>query len=604
MQKILAALKPLSSDIKGKILLYQIAIGFFTILTLFITSLLIRDSLYLLLIPLLITSLVTALRINTLADYKDMQSILKGVPFSTLSLNTLKVYTKKEELFLGEGFIWGKSEVKKCLDIIEKYPGAYKVDAHPKVKGLRFMQALKESNMLYVPVKFLDGHTLITGTTGAGKTRLFDMLIAQAIIRNEAVIILDPKGDKDLCEHAKKVTNMFDERKFKYFHPGYPENSIIINPLHNFNRATELASRIASLIPVARGTNDPFKSFAQLALNAVIGGLLVCHEKPTLKKIRYYIDSRLIELGFLAFKAYFEEYLPKEDKDEWEALASTVTKYPITLLSNYYKFYLKRLRPQKPSDELDRLYTLAKHDATHYGKMIGSLISVLDALTYGELGELLSPANEVDYDTIEGDFSKLIEKGAIIYIGLDSLTDNLVGGALGSLFLADLTSVAGARYNYASKISPVNLFIDECAEVVSDELIQLLNKGRGAGFRLTVATQTVADFEARLGSEAKANQVLGNLNNVISLRIIDNSTKEYIANLLPKIRVNYHARSAVQNSTSDSLLKFSATTSDSITEEEISLFPPQLLSELPDLEFIAKIGGSTLYKGKLPLVVS
>jgi conjugal transfer pilus assembly protein TraD len=236
--------------------------------------------------------------------------------------------------------------------------------------------------------------------------------------------------------------------------------------------------------------------------------------------------------------------------------------------------------------------------------MIGSLISVLDALTIGELGDLLSPSGEVLYDVNEWDFERLIDKKCIVYVGLDSLTDNLVGSSLGSLFLADLTSVAGSRYNYSDNITPVNLYVDESAEVVSDELIQLLNKGRGAGFRLTIATQTIADFEARLGSKAKASQVLGNLNNLISLRIIDNDTKEYISNLLPKIRVNMYSRSSSQSQSSKNLLEVKSDVSDTVSEEEISIFPPQLLSELPDLEFVAKIGGSTVYKGKLPLIVS
>ena len=60
------------------------------------------------------------------------------------------------------------------------------------------MQELAPNQDLYIPLEFLDGHTLIAGTTGAGKTRLFDVLIAQAVLRGEAVIILGPKGDRAL----------------------------------------------------------------------------------------------------------------------------------------------------------------------------------------------------------------------------------------------------------------------------------------------------------------------------------------------------------------------------------------------------------------------
>jgi conjugal transfer pilus assembly protein TraD len=142
------------------------------------------------------------------------------------------------------------------------------------------------------------------------------------------------------------------------------------------------------------------------------------------------------------------------------------------------------------------------------------------------------------------------EAGEVLYVGLDSLSDTMVGSAIGSILIADLAAVAGDRYNHQGRPSPVNVFIDEAAEVVNDPFTQLLNKGRGAGLRLTVATQTFTDFAARTGSEAKARQVLGNINNLIALRVLDAQTQEYVAESLPKARVVTILR--VHGSTTDS----------------------------------------------------
>jgi conjugal transfer pilus assembly protein TraD len=554
-------------------------------------------------LPFFIVSLfVFIARLDSYLRYQAKNNTLSGTKLEFITSTELKSLMKPNEVYLGRGFLWQKDHAQQSADILEHYASVAHVSLNPNIRGLQFMQGLSNNDEIHVKLDFLNGHTLITGTTGAGKTRLFDLLIAQAILREECVIIVDPKGDRDLCNHAKEICAQLDSRPFAYFHPGFPEQSISINPLFNFNRATELASRIASLIPTAKGTNDPFKSFSQLALNTVIGALLLMGMRPSLKNIRYYVDSRLMELCFLAFKYYFDKYMPNRYQDEWLALAQSTSKVPGKLLSNYNLLYLKALKKNKPSMELEGLYALSRHDSSHYGKMIGSLISVLDMLTLGELGSLLSPATEITYATREWDFSRLIAKSRVVYVGLDSLTDNIVGAALGSLFLADLTAVAGARYNYSPSITPVNLFIDESAEVISDELIQLLNKGRGAGFRITLATQTIADFEARLGSKAKALQVLGNVNNAISLRVIDNDTKEYVADLFPKVRIHYHNHSSSQNQSTDELLKVSTSISETLTEQEVSIFPPELLSDLPDLEFVAKVGGSMLYKGKLPFI--
>jgi conjugal transfer pilus assembly protein TraD len=133
--------------------------------------------------------------------------------------------------------------------------------------------------------------------------------------------------------------------------------------------------------------------------------------------------------------------------------------------------------------------------------------------------------------------AECIDRAQVVYLGLDSLSDTMVGSAIGSILVADLAAVAGDRYNYGVSLKPVNVFIDEAAEVVNDPFIQLLNKGRGAGLRLTVATQTFADFAARTGSEAKARQVLGNINSLIALRVLDAETQQYVTDSLPKTRL-------------------------------------------------------------------
>ena len=170
------------------------------------------------------------------------------------------------------------------------------------------------------------------------------------------------------------------------------------------------------------------------------------------------------------------------------------------------------------------------------------------------------------------------------------------------MLLADLTAVAGNRYNFGKDLNYVNLFVDETAEVINEQLIQMLNKGRGAKFRVTIATQTIADFESGLGSEARSVQVLGNVNNVISLRVIDTKTREYISDSLPKTRILFKSQSCVQNQSSDELTKVKASISSSLTENETEIFPASMLSELPDLEYVARVGGSTVIKGKIPFI--
>lgn len=226
-------------------------------------------------------------------------------------------------------------------------------------------------------------------------------------------------------------------------------------------------------------------------------------------------------------------------------------------------------------------------------------------LTSSELGPLLSPiANDVDDSLLITDSGRIINNAQVAYIGLDSLTDAMVGSAIGSLLLSDLTAVAYDRYNYGVENRPVNIFIDEAAEVVNDPFIQLLNKGRGAKMRCVIATQTFADFAARTGSEAKARQVLGNINNLIALRVMDAETQQYITDNLPKTRLQYIMQTQGMSSNSDSPALFTYNHGERLMEEEGDMFPPQLLGQLPNLEYIAKLSGGRVIKGRIPILTS
>lgn len=216
-------------------------------------------------------------------EYKSNKNNLKGVPPKKLSFLEIKNKVKKDFLYLGEGFLWGKAQAQKLYNLMEGYELEPIVKNDSSIRGTQYIQSLYENNEIHVPLHFLDGHTIIVGTTGAGKTRLFDLLITQALLRNECVIIIDPKGDKDLFKHTQIACQNVSKEEVLYFHPGFPEKSITINPLYNFNRETELASRIASLLPEGNGSSASFKAYAQMALNVIIGGLTLIGRRPNLR---------------------------------------------------------------------------------------------------------------------------------------------------------------------------------------------------------------------------------------------------------------------------------------------------------------------------------
>jgi conjugal transfer pilus assembly protein TraD len=505
------------------------------------------------------------------------------------------------QLWLGWGFDWDGGHAQLLHDLVRTGPERI-VGTRCASLGAHWIHGLgRRERAVHLPLTHTAGHLLVVGTTGSGKTRLFDLLVTQAVLRGEAVVIIDPKGDQDLKEAAERACTLAgDSSRFVYFHPAFPAASARIDPLHSFNRATEVASRVAALIPSETG-NDPFKAFGQMAMSNVVQGLLAVGERPSLVTLRRYLEGGAESLVERVLARYLGARVPG-----WEGEARGFLRQArdsAGRAAGLVRYYREAVRPRHPSTVIEGLANLFEHERVHFAKMIASLMPILNMLTAADLGPLLSPDVRDQRDPRRlTSMAECIERGQVVYLGLDALSDSMVGGAIGSILVADLTAVAGDRYNYGVGLKAVNVFIDEAAEVVNDPFIQLLNKGRGAGLRLTVATQTFADFAARTGSEAKARQVLGNINNLLALRVLDAETQQYVTDSLPKTRLRSVLRTQGSSTNSEHPLRYTGSVGERLGEEEGELFPPALLGQLPNFHYLAILAGGRVVKGRLPIL--
>lgn len=548
-----------------------------------------------------------------------MQKNLLGfnLEFTTLEELKKKMDKNPDSLWLGRGFQWENRHCQRVFEIqkrdpseilaaVKKINGKSKDDTlpigHPWIHGVE----LTEQDIRQ-PLPHGEGHTLVLGTTGSGKTRLFDLLVTQAIFRGETVVIIDPKGDQELRDNARRACEVMGQpERFIMMHPSFPDDSICIDPLYNYTRPSEIASRIASILSAESGFSDPFVGFGWQTLNNLVNLTLVTNNRPTLLSL-----TRLLKTGFeTLLQQAIVKHAERSGFPDWESR---------------YKGYMDRAKPTKrsttahavlfynevaelyPNDAIDSAIAMYEHDEAHFGKMIASLMPIMSMMTAEPYDKLLSPDTEEDHQETEREsytFQNIIAQKKVLYIGADSMVDPILASAVSSMLVADMTAVAGDIYNFAGDDkNTVNLFIDEAEAVVNDPVISLLNKGRGARFRLVVATQTIADFIVRLGSEDKAMQVLGNMNNTISLRIMDTKTQEYMTEGIPTTRVKYVMRTQGQNTDSSNPIMHGGNQGERLMEEEMDLFPGPLMGMLPNLEYVAKISGNHLIKGRLPILV-
>lgn len=437
-------------------------------------------------------------------------------------------------------------------------------------------------------------------------TRMLDLLVSQAILRGECVMILDPKGDNELRENSFRACRQLGRANdFIQFHLAFPEESVRIDPLRNFSNNFEIAERIRALL-ASGGSADTFSNFSWLAVNNLVEGMMLCYEKPTLMRIRMLLEGGIENLVSKAV----ESYARKVDSDFENHRKSFKTKdlSPVEVAELWCNFYRRYIEPNHPHAGLNGLISQFHHDAEHFSKMVASLQPIMQMLTSGSIAPLLSPTGDEGDMRPLLDMKRIVDQNLVAYFGFDAMKAGQTASAIGSLLLADLTSVAGSRYDYAQrlgqKMTPVNVFVDEASEVVNDPFIQMLNKARGAGFRIWVATQTYADFQSKLQDKAKATQVLANVNNIIVFRTTELETQKYFCDPIPKTRLKYVMRTQGQNTDSSEPIVHGANFGERLMEEEADLVPPQILGMLPGLEYFARISGGLIMKGGIPILVT
>ncbi|KFX02480.1 conjugal transfer protein TraG [Pectobacterium betavasculorum] len=494
----------------------------------------------------------------------------------------------------------------------------------PPVGGLPRLHGIEPDEVdVSLPLGERVGHSLVLGTTRVGKTRLAELFITQDIRRknhlgeHEVVIVFDPKGDADLLKRMfVEARRAGRENAFYVFHLGWPEISARYNAVGRFGRISEVATRIAGQLS-GEGNSAAFREFAWRFVNVIARALIELGQRPDYLLIQRHvinIDALFIE--------YAQHYFARTEPKAWEVIVQIEAKLnekniPRNMIGREKRVvaleqYLSQARNYDPV--LDGLRSAVRYDKTYFDKIVASLLPLLEKLTSGKIAQLLAP----NYSDLSDprpifDWMQIIRKRAVIYVGLDALSDAEVAAAVGNSMFSDMVSVAGHIYKFgiddglpgasADTKVPINVHADEFNELMGDEFIPMINKGGGAGIQVTAYTQTLSDIEARIGNRAKAGQVVGNFNNLFMLRVRETATAELLTKQLPKVEV--YTTTVVSGATDSSDIHaktdFTSNTQDRISMSSVPMIEPSHVVQLPKGQCFALLQGGNLWKVRMPL---
>ncbi|MBN3196970.1 type IV conjugative transfer system coupling protein TraD [Pectobacterium versatile] len=494
----------------------------------------------------------------------------------------------------------------------------------PPVGGLPRLHGIEPEEVdVSLPLGERVGHSLVLGTTRVGKTRLAELFITQDIRRknhlgeHEVVIVFDPKGDADLLKRMfVEARRAGRENAFYVFHLGWPEISARYNAVGRFGRISEVATRISGQLS-GEGNSAAFREFAWRFVNIIARALIELGQRPDYMLIQRHvinIDALFIE--------YAQHYFARTEPKAWEVIVQIEAKLnekniPRNMIGREKRVvaleqYLSQARNYDPV--LDGLRSAVRYDKTYFDKIVASLLPLLEKLTSGKIAQLLAP----NYSDLSDprpifDWMQIIRKRAVVYVGLDALSDAEVAAAVGNSMFSDMVSVAGHIYKFgiddglpgasADTKVPINVHADEFNELMGNEFIPMINKGGGAGIQVTAYTQTLSDIEARIGNRAKAGQVVGNFNNLFMLRVRETATAELLTKQLPKVEV--YTTTVVSGATDSSDIHtktdFTSNTQDRISMSSVPMIEPSHVVQLPKGQCFALLQGGNLWKVRMPL---
>ena len=549
------------------------------------------------------------------------RSLLSGRRMELMKFSRALEDFDDKSVCIGYGFSWLPEHTQKLHDLsrlnistlmlpsfMHRLFNRHDKTQLPEEIGMPYLHGLDASEKkLRRALKNFEGGLLIVGTTQAGKGVMLNFIMTQAILRGDAVIFIDPKGSDRMYKAFCRACEKAGRGKPLRFHPGNrsKKDGIRFDVTAVFSTGAQIATRVMSVVP---GEDNVFKQFAWSCIKTFADAMIELGEKPSLKTLSQNINKGIEDL----LRALILQAVKQHAQSDWREQAEsflparrencTDAIHELNVLVSWYENVLPAYLHTMVVGECLKIF---HHSKEHYSKITATLMPIFAMLTSGPLEESLSPdpSDASDKRPI-WDMESLVKCKGVLYVNLDSLSDNMIASAVGSMLLSDLTAYAGKRYNLGLNDVRISLYVDEASNVINQPLIELLNKGAEGGVYTTIAIQTVPDLAHRLGSVHAARMVLGNCNNLIALRCKDRETQDFVTETFGKTYIhNVDTTLSTHADTHIGMPSFKGGASHKRTAVREEIIPSEYLGKLPNAQFFASLGGGHLMKGRVPVII-
>jgi hypothetical protein len=317
-------------------------------------------------------------------------------------------------------------------------------------------------------------HVGVLGAPGSGKSTTIAALVEQHVcgiggVRHGAVIV-DPKGDPAIRKAAHAAAQAVGAPFIEFT----PRGGVVYDVL----AGGDVDRRTDKILAAEEWTEPHYLAGATTYLREVMRTLEATGTHATLGKV-----------------------LALMDPDKHENHAAAGGKEYAKQLGDY----IKSLTPRQRGD-------------------LSGLRDRIAALGRSDMAAWMDPDRNPDAPRL--DLAEAIRSGAVVLFTLQADDYPMLSKKLAAAIVLDLIAVA---QRHQTRPVPTFVAIDEFGAIDSDLVLRLLARARGAGFSVTLAAQTLADFSAASPDGSMATRVIGNLNALIVGRLNDAAEAEWIA---------------------------------------------------------------------------
>lgn len=373
-----------------------------------------------------------------------------------------------------------------------------------------------------LPVESRDRHTFICGATGTGKSTLLRRMVAEDIRRGEGVILLDPHGDlyravRDAVPKKRAKDIFIIDPELNEKPPGLNILDIPQSPLRNRHAAFVIGELLSFFSEMWDMRNAGGPMFELYFRNTI---LLMCLIEKSAPECQ---EKGIVPVCNDSAEEVLQKLLSDENSKPKETPEEEVIQLPLNLRHFSRVMVDKKFReslllrcPDKSVVEFWKDVAVKAGGECSLANIVPYVVSKINGMVQsGFVTDLLcAQRNKLC-------LTERMNRGEIILINLNK---GLLGGhesrLLGTILMMEIFA-AGLRRSVLREDQrrPVNVYVDEFQNFVSDNVAVMLSEARKFGLRLTLANQTLAQLKANPGRQDLLETVLGNVGNIILFRL-------------------------------------------------------------------------------------